>query len=122
VSFNLRRPDGRDEEYGLIQGRLTSDRQSGALYMAVRPPNAQEVREVLYIDSAVAKFSVPVIAPGGAPSGPGPGRVTRFYSDNGQFCFNVQGDNGGFIVQYDTHGSEDESTWTAVAVFRGTPV
>ena len=49
-------------------------------------------------------------------------RVTRFYSDDGRYCFNVQGDNGGFIVQYETHGSADETTWTAVATLRGQPL
>lgn len=46
-------------------------------------------------------------------------RVTRFFSDDGRFCFNVQGDSGGFIVQYDTHSVTDEAQWTPVSVFRG---
>ena len=53
--------------------------------------------------------------------GSGTGRTTRFYSDDGRYCFNVQGDDGGKIVQYDTGFSDDESTWKPVAQFRGTP-
>lgn len=48
---------------------------------------------------------------GGSPA-------SRFYSDDGRYCFNVQGDDGGKIVQYDTHGSSDESGWTAVGELR----
>lgn len=40
-------------------------------------------------------------------------KVTRFYADNGKYCFNVQGDTDGQIIRYDTHGSADETTWTA---------
>lgn len=35
----------------------------------------------------------------------------RFYSPNGQHCWNYQDD--GSVVKYDTHGSLDETTWTA---------
>lgn len=51
VSFNLRRSDGRHEEYGLVMGRLTADRSGGAIYLAVRPSPSQGVREVAYFDS-----------------------------------------------------------------------
>lgn len=72
VSFNLRRPDGRHEEYGYVMGRLTADKQEGALYVALRPRGEQQSREVLYIDPNQAIFRVPVSAPnlggGGTPS------------------------------------------------------
>ena len=71
VTFNLRRSDGRHEEYGYVMGRLTADKQQGALYIAMRPRGEQQSREVLYIDPDVAIFRVPVIAPnltsGGMP-------------------------------------------------------
>lgn len=55
-----------------------------------------------------------------------PSRVSRFYSDDGAFCFNVQGPASGqpqgAIIQYVTHGSLDESTWTAVAKWEGQPL
>lgn len=64
----------------------------------------------------------------GDPHAPGPvspllggsraPQARRFYSDDGAYCFNVQGDGGGKIVQYATHGSADETTWTAIGQFR----
>ena len=42
-------------------------------------------------------------------------KVTRFYTDHGQFCVNWQDDTGQAAgVVYNTHQSTDESTWTAV--------
>jgi len=67
------------------------------------------------------EFHVPVnTAP--AP-GPVPIRVSRFYSDDGHYVYNVQGDPteefpSGRIVQYATHGTADESQWEAVAILR----
>ncbi len=64
VTFNIRRPDGRHEEYGYVMGRLTADRQEGAVYIGVRGRNDSQSREVLYIDPNQAIFRVPVTAPG----------------------------------------------------------
>lgn len=55
------------------------------------------------------------------------GRASRFYSDDGRYCYNVQGDPTeqyphGRIVQYDTHHSSDETTWTSVAILRPVPL
>lgn len=66
-------------------------------------------------------FHVPVTMNGGTQAAAS-GRAARFYSDDGRYCFNVQGDDGGKLVQYDTHGSTDEATWTAVATLRGQPL
>lgn len=122
ISFNRSRDDGQHDEDALIMGRLTANKKGGAVFIAVRPQNGnndEDVREVFYIDSGVAYFRVPVVAPnlgwGGVPS--------RFKSDNGRYVYNVQGDPTpefphGRIVQYDTHGNADESTWTAVAILR----
>ena len=50
-------------------------------------------------------------------------KARRFYSDDGRYAYNVQGDAtpdcpNGRLVQYDTHGSDDEATWTAVGTLR----
>jgi hypothetical protein len=122
LSGNLRRNDGRHEEYGLLNLRLTSDKKAGAFNVDLRPHGSDKCREVFYIDEAGAQFRVPIIAPnlGGGSAG---GRVTRFYSDDGQICFNCQGPSSGWpkgaILKYDTHQSTDESTWTAVGIIRG---
>lgn len=54
---------------------------------------------------------------------PPPGRVTRFYSGDGRYGYNVQSDQTpeyphGKIVQYDTHGTTDETQWAAVGLIR----
>lgn len=65
--------------------------------------------------------------PGETEPSAGSGRVSRFYSGDGRYCYNVQSDPTeefphGRIVQYATNDSLDESTWTAVAQFRGDPL
>lgn len=85
VSFNLRRPDGRHEEYGLVMGRLTPDRQEGAVYVALRPRGQQECREVLYLDPGAAIFRVPVSAPNVGMPAPGlPRRIALRAVANGR--------------------------------------
>lgn len=127
VSFNLRRPDGTHDEYAYVMGRLTSASptfpRGGAVYVAVRPPGSDTTREVLYLDNERAIFSVPIAAPNLGPAG----RVSRFYSDDGRYCYNVQGDPQpgapfGRMVIYDTHHSQDETTWTAVGTLQGAPL
>ena len=65
LSWNKLRRDGRGthDEYGYLMGRLTADKQAGAMYVALRPRGQESSREVLYIDTNVAIFRVPVIAP-----------------------------------------------------------
>lgn len=111
VSFNVRRADGRHEEYGYVMGRLTADRQAGAVYIALRHPAEQQSREVVYIDPSVALFRVPLSAPNMIQS--------QFRSDDGRYVYNVQGDPTpefphGRIVQYDTA----TTPWTPVAIIR----
>lgn len=47
------------------------------------------------------------------------GRVSRFYTDDGRYCYNFQGPASGQPqgsgIKYDTHDSPDESTWTAIS-------
>jgi hypothetical protein len=133
ISFNRLRPDGQQEELVLLQGKIDErfrppsmggtsggDTQLvGELRLDLRrPPRPGDPNDdaqmipicQMRYDGIV--FHVPV---GLAPSS---GRVSRFYSDDGRFCFNVQGDEGGHIVQYDTHGTADETQWTAIGQFR----
>lgn len=63
VSFDIRRADGNLEAYAEITGRLTADKQEGALYIALRPRGEQSCREVLYLDPGVLLSHVPVQAP-----------------------------------------------------------
>ena len=45
-------------------------------------------------------------------------RVSRFYTDDGRYCYNFQGpasgQPAGAGIKYDTHHSTNETTWTAV--------
>ena len=54
------------------------------------------------------------------------GRVSRIYTDDGRFCYNFQGPASGQPdgagIKYDTHGSLDETTWTAVARIADVPL
>lgn len=63
ISFNIVRPDGRHEEMALVQGRLTADKQAGALYIAIRPRGGQEVKEAVYIDSNHFISHAAILAP-----------------------------------------------------------
>lgn len=63
ISFNRSRDDGQHHEDALIMGRLTANKQGGAVFVAVRPQhgnNDEDVREVAYFDDGVALFRVPV--------------------------------------------------------------
>jgi len=114
-SFNIRRSDGRHEEYALVMGRLTADKQGGALYVAVRPPGQSAVQEVAYFDSGQAIFHVPVIAPN---LGGGAAATGRLVSGSGRLVYQLQEDPAsgpiGRIIVYDTHFSSDEAAWTPV--------
>ena len=109
ISFNIERPSGELDEMGLIGVRLLPD-GSGAFFVAIADAQGQPVREIL-------------VASRHGLSGPAAGRVTRFYTDGGKFCVNWQDDSGQPVgVVYDTHGSADESTWTAVGRFTMGPL
>lgn len=67
-------------------------------------------KKVLEIRHNEIEFKVPVK---GLPAGGG--RVTRFYTDGGKFCFNFQDDTGQPAgIVYDTKGTLDETQWVAV--------
>lgn len=74
VSFNIRRSDGRHEEYAYLMGRLNGG--NGAAYIATRGPGEGQPRERFYIDHGKAIFRVPIEAPnlgGGTGGGPSSG-------------------------------------------------
>tara|TARA_R110000868_G_scaffold181331_4_gene422247 strand:+ start:5838 stop:6425 length:588 start_codon:yes stop_codon:yes gene_type:complete len=144
-SGNVIDANGRQEEVVLMQfknaerDRGTSDEfKGGAMTLHLKNPHVSDdagMVKIFEADYAGITFCVPVtqgvdgggtFTGGGTPI-PGSSRVSRFYSDNGRYCYNVQGDSTeacphGRIVQYDTHGSIDEATWTAVATMQGTPI
>lgn len=123
LSINRLRDDGvGHDEVGMIFGKL-DDRYPGKLsgmwdIFCQDPsvPGDLGMKRVMEIFHDKVVFHKPVF---GIPAG---GRPTRFYSDDGRFCFNVQGDDGGKIVQYNMNGTTDESKWTPVAQFKGTPI
>ena len=108
VSFNLRRPDGNHEEYGYVMGRLTADRQQGALYVALRARGEEQSRQVLYLDPGVLISRVPIMAPniGSASTG------TILRAPGGQTELHMQGD--GNLVTYDVRTSPWTPLWSSM--------
>lgn len=108
-------PEPRRREKGFIALKLDPDPVI-ELFLQKRADTTEDrdMVRVLSISENYCEFYVPVR---GLPT-VAPSRVTRFYSDDGRYCFNVQGDLGGHIVQYDTNGTADEAQWTAVGEFR----
>lgn len=146
-SGNVIDANGRQEEVCLLQfknaerDRGTSDElKGGAMTLHLKNPHIDGDNGMVKIfeaDYAGITFCVPVtqgadtggtFTGGGTPLTPGAAsHVSRFYSDNGEFCYNVQGDTSvdypyGRIVVYQTHGSTDESTWRAVGAIDLAPV
>lgn len=98
ISFNIER-DGQMklDEYAYVMARLRPDRDqglAGALYVAIRPPNHDGCKEVLYLDNNVARFRVPIEAPG---LGSGGGSGDKLVSGDGRFTAVMQ-DDGNFVV------------------------
>lgn len=86
--------------------------------------------EVATINPDGIEFRVPVKFSAGIIGGAGTALagVSRFVSDNGRYVFNVQGDQGGHIVVYDTWDAQGnvipESQWSqtgAVGTIHITP-
>ena len=115
ISWNRLRDDGQHHQDAELMGRLTANKKGGAVYIAVRPQNGndhEDVQEVAYFDSGAVIFRAPIQAPNFPPPDK---KVSRFYTDGGKFCINWQDDTGQPAgIAYDTHGSLDEATWTAV--------
>ena len=65
ISFDLERADGSGEldEQAYLMGRLTADKQAGAVYVAVRHRGEHGCREVLYLDQGQLISRVPIFAP-----------------------------------------------------------
>ena len=104
VSFNQRRSDGRHEEYAYMMGRMTADKQAGAVYVAVRPSPNQGTREVLYIDPSVAAFRVPIEASNYPPA--------LLRAPGGQTELHMQGD--GNLVTYDVRTNPWTPLWSSM--------
>jgi len=109
VSFNLRRADGRHEEYGYVMGRLTADKQEGALYIGLRPRGEQSCREVLYLDPSGAHFRVPIVAPGLGITVPPAAAPNELVSPSGTHRLSLQ-DDGNFVV-YRMESSGGKPVW-----------
>lgn len=123
ISFNIVREDGAQEEVVLLQGKRRYDdpnNQAGELYIGINRGGTgdADMIDVALIHHDGIECRVPIVVPGGGVASPS--RVSRFYSDDHRYCFNVQGDDGGTIVQYAMIGS-DESKWVAVGEFRAVP-
>lgn len=123
------RPDGKHEELVLDQYKRDEVRLAqgnamcGEVTRHLRAPGqsgADTLIETVRFDGVV--YEVPIIAKAGIVGAGSSSHPSRFYSDDDRYAFIVQGDGGGKIVQYDMHGTTDESQWTAVAQFRGTPL
>ena len=110
----------RREKVGIKIWETVGD--GGLVEVYCQRPNTTEDRDMIRVLTLTAwgiEFHVPVTGVVAAPP-----RVSRFYSDDGRYAYNVQGDltpefPHGRIVQYDTKGTVDESQWQAVAVLRG---
>ena len=90
------------------------------IYLQARADTTEDatMRRVFRLTPTGLELGVPILG----TTAPASGTASRFYSDDRRYCFNVQGDEGGKIVQYATHGTTDESRWTAVGEFRAAPV
>lgn len=119
ISMDVLEGDGIEptrKEKGFIALKLDPDPMI-EIFLQRRADTTEDrdMIRVFSISEDFAQFHVPVqgliaVAP----------HTTRFYSDDGRYCFNVQGDEGGKIVQYDTRGSADERQWQAIGEFRAT--
>lgn len=146
ISGNRLRPDGVHDEVCMIQfkideryrpasagGHGTHWENVGEVRIDVRrrsrtdDPNDDKAMEpaVQYLHDGII-YHKPVTFLAGANLGPagGGGRATRFYTDHGEFCFNMQDDGEGLPtgIVYATHHSLDESAWTAVGRLKVEPL
>lgn len=104
VSANIRREDGRHEEYGLAMFRLTADRQEGAAYLALRRRGHASVSEMFYIDPGAAIFRVPVVAPNLGRSSMAGTRIALRSLSNGRIvCAEMAGESA-LIANRDVAG------------------
>lgn len=117
------RPDGTRDELVLHQYKrderfLTHGGMVGETTTHLRRPGTQEAGSLVQtvrFDSVT--YHVPIIAAAGIVGQQHAGRVTRFYSDGGKFCINVQDDTGvpRFVVYRVVEG-RPESEWQFVGV------
>lgn len=110
---NVGNPDGQRLERVLIElNELANGEGSVRIYLNVPNGNGDSgQRLILDITSNEIEFRVPVRFSAGI-IGSLSGQTSRMYSANGKYVLNLQ-DDGNF-VEYDTHNSADESTWTPI--------
>ena len=108
-------PEPRRREKGFIALKLDPDPVI-EVFLQKRADTTEDRDMVLVfsVSEDYCEFHVPVR---GLPT-TAPSRVTRVYTDDGRYCYNFQGPSSGQPlgagIKYDTHGSADGSTWTAV--------
>jgi len=117
--------DDKWKEVQLITGAMNGARGGeGKLIVLMEGGVIDDAHQktVIEWDSTKVEFKVPISAPGLGVGGGG--MVNRLYS--GRFVYQLQDDppSGplGRIVVYATHGTLDESQWTAVGVLTPTPL
>lgn len=107
----VRRADGRHDEVAYLMFRAIGPRgDEGVVAIGVKGEGEEAVAERVFVGRHQVIILGPVVADAFI------GRMTRFYSDHGRLCFNVQDDEGGAgkITAYDTKGTSDESKWEPV--------
>ena len=112
ISGNRTRADGSQLEKVLLilkpdDASAGQQHEGGSYDFFAQLAGTEDDAGMVRVKTLTTQFEetyVPVI---GTPVG-----GSRFYSPNGRYCWNYQ--NDGHQVQYDTHNSTDESTWTAV--------
>ena len=115
---------GRWREIGLVmvkrdeRGRTNpAHRDALEIRILTHIPGRESFEDADYQHMFSIRHDGIVLTSGAVLSGAGGagGPVTRFYTDGGQFVVNWQDDTGDCTgIVYATHGSLDESTWTAV--------
>jgi len=102
VSFNARRPDGTHDEIAYVMGRMAPNRESGALYVALRPAPGMPCREVLYMDNGAIVSHVPIYAPNLGPASSYPRKIAlRAMANNKLVCAENAGNNSLIANRYD---------------------
>lgn len=111
VSFNVKRADGRHEEWCGIGGRLIHDRTAGAIAIAVRGPGDDGIREAALFAPNGVVFNVPLLGQALAPI------PALLRAPGGETELHIQGD--GNLVVYDVRGPDgtrepDSRKWAVV--------
>ena len=127
ISFELQRRDGEWEEIATVTVRQDERERhdpytrTGELEIAIRHDQPGVQDDPQFIPVALFRWDgirlfVPLFGVGGAADGAVPGRL---YSGDGKVCLNLQSDQRGGVVLYDTdNGNLDERRWRPVWALR----